>query len=156
MTNQELEEMISDYRLFKREIDRLNDLIYGIACPPSKGSYFVAGYGIESTMPKGSGGMSQSEFDKLDRREQKLIQRIQAYQDKVDFVESAEELITDPLQQIVYSCMMEGLSQRAIGNHAGISREQVRRIKNDVLCHLCQNDQLCQSWHYLKYQKQTV
>ncbi|SES02853.1 hypothetical protein [Salipaludibacillus aurantiacus] len=158
MTKKELEEMISDYRLYKREIERLNDLVYGIGVglPSRFGNAGVAAYGVEATMPRGSSGISKSELDKLDKRERKLLYRIQGFQDKVEFVEAAEEMITDPVQQIVFSCMMEGLSYRAIGKHAGVSREQVRRLKDDVLCHLCQNDHLCQNWQYLKYQKQTV
>ncbi|WP_096435930.1 hypothetical protein [Alteribacter populi] len=157
MDRKEIEEIISDYRLFKREIERLNDLIYGIAGVPSKGrGGLTAQYGEEAAMPKGSGGISQSELDRLDSRERKLLKRMQAYQDKVDFVEAGEEYIEGPLHQIVYSCMMEGLSYRAIGKHAGVSREQVRRLRDEVISQMCQNGHLCRNWQYLKYQKQSV
>ncbi|MGJ9384268.1 sigma-70 family RNA polymerase sigma factor [Salipaludibacillus sp. CF4.18] len=156
MNRKEIEDIISAYRLMKREIDRLDDLIRGIGSGGSSGNNGVAPYGIEATMPRGSKGISQSELDQLDRRERKLLTRMRKYQDKVDFVESAEELLEDPMLQIVYSCMMEGLSYRAIGKHIAISREQVRRLRDDIINQLCQNNNLCQSWQYLNREKQLV
>lgn len=155
MDHKELESLISDYKFFKREIKRLEESLYrlggGFATKTSNG---VAQYGIEATLPKSSGLISKAELDDLDKREQHILKRIMKYQTKVTFIECAEESLTDMTQQTLYSCMMEGMSYRAIGKHLGVSREQVRRLRNDLmchLCHLCQNDQLCHLWHDLKY-----
>lgn len=157
MDHKELENIISDYKFMKREIKRLEELLWGIGGNSSafKGNG-VAQYGIEAAMPKGSGLISRAELDILDRREQKLLMRIDRYRNMIEFVESGEESLKEPVQQTVYSCMMEGMSYRAIGKHIGVSREQVRRLRDDVINHLCQNDHLCQNWQYLKYRKQTV
>lgn len=156
MDRKEIENLISDYQWMKREITRLDELLYGIGSPGGGGNSGVAQYGIEATLPKGSGLISQVELDNLDRREKKLLQRIIHYKNKIELIELGEDLIEDPVQQVIYSCMMSGMSYRAIGKHVGVSREQVRRLRNDVIYHLCQNGHFCQSWRYLKYQKQSV
>ena len=40
--------------------------------------------------------------------------------------------------------MMEGMSYRAIGLHLGISRETVRRMKDEIINQLCQNCRIVQ------------
>ncbi|SFP18277.1 sigma-70 family RNA polymerase sigma factor [Salibacterium halotolerans] len=157
MNHKEIENLISDYSLMKREIIRLEELVHGIggSASPSNDK-LIAQYGLEAVMPKGSKEKSQIELKNLDRREQKLLKRIQVYQELIDFIEDAEELVNDTLQQMVYNCMMEGMSYRAIGKHLGISREKVRQTRDDLINHLCQNCQFCQSWRYLQYHKQYV
>ncbi|MBU9711077.1 sigma-70 family RNA polymerase sigma factor [Evansella tamaricis] len=157
MDPKELENLISDYRWMKREVVRLDELVFRIGgTSGSERSFGVAQYGIEATMPKGSSIRSRAELDDLDNREKKLLKRLERYQSLIKFVEDVEDLIEEPKQQVIYSCMMEGLSYRAMGKHIGVSREQVRRIRDELINHLCQNCHLCQSWHYLKYQKQPV
>lgn len=153
----EIENIIRDYHLMKREVVRLDELIRRIPAPVGKGGNDgVAQYGIEATLPKGSGLISKIELDQLDRRERKLLERLERYQSLIEFVEESEELVEDPVHQVIYSCMMEGMSYRAIGKHIGKSREQIRRLRDELMCHLCQSCHFCQNWRYLKYQKQAV
>lgn len=153
----ELENIISDYKWMKREIKRLEELLFGIGSNYGvfKGNG-VAQYGIEAAMPKGSGLISKAELDHIDRRELNILMRMKKYKNMIEFVELGEESLEDPIEQTVYSCMMEGMSYRAIGMHVGVSREQVRRLRDNTINHLCQKSHLCQSWQYLKYKKQTV
>ncbi|MCT8138631.1 sigma-70 family RNA polymerase sigma factor [Anaerobacillus sp. CMMVII] len=157
MDHKELENVISDYQWLKREVARLEELLWGIGgVSGGSKSIGVAQYGIEAAMPKGSKGISKAELDKLDRREKKILTRIEKYKNMIEFVELGEESLEDPIQQTVYSCMMAGMSYRAIGKHVGVSREKVRQLRDEVINQLCQNCHFCHSWQYLKYKKQTV
>ncbi|WP_249928301.1 hypothetical protein [Niallia circulans] len=49
-------ELIRDYRMMKREIERLQRIIYGKSVPMR--SWGVAQYGVEATLPHGSSGKS--------------------------------------------------------------------------------------------------
>src|SRR3954451_9107043 len=57
-------ELIRDYRMMKREIERLQRIIYGTIQPMR--SWGVALYGIEASMPRGSKGKSQAELRDMD------------------------------------------------------------------------------------------
>ncbi|MEK5056029.1 hypothetical protein MHH96_21815 [Niallia sp. FSL K6-0212] len=71
-------ELIRDYRMMKREIERLQRIIYGKSVPIR--SWVVAQYGVEATLPHGSSGKSKEELRDMDIREQKQIMRLQEYQ----------------------------------------------------------------------------
>lgn len=154
MDKKEIENIISDYHWMKREVARLIDLLYGLGGGGSTGGGgMTSQYGIEATLPKSSGLISKAELDEMDQRERKILDRMQKYKDIIELVEFGEEILDEPVQQVVYSCMMEGMSYRAIGKHVGVSREKVRQLRDDIISHLCQNCHFCQTWRYLKYKK---
>ncbi|MCY9443217.1 sigma-70 family RNA polymerase sigma factor, partial [Bacillus spizizenii] len=41
--------------------------------------------------------------------------------------------------KVIYDWMMDGMSYRAIGLHLGISRETVRKMKDELINQLCQD-----------------
>lgn len=153
MHKEEIENIISDYQWKKREVERLKSTLKrgGVSLNES----FVAPYGIEATMPKGSSIRSMAELEDMDEREKKLYIRMQRYQDQIDFVEMIEDYIEDDKQQAIYNCMLHGLSFRAISKHLGISREKVRQLKDETLNHISQNCHLSQTWQYLLDRKIT-
>ncbi len=148
--------MITDYRWMKREVSRLEELLGGTSRYSSAKSEGVAQYGDEAGMPKGSGLISKAELDNLDYREQKILIRIKKYKNTIEFVEVGEEYIEEPVQQVIYSCMMEGMSYRTISKHIGMSKDKIRQLRDELITQLSQNSHFRQNLHYLKYKKQTV
>ncbi|MCM3448820.1 sigma-70 family RNA polymerase sigma factor [Bacillus safensis] len=116
-------------------------------------SWGVSQYGIEATLPKGSKGKSQAELRDMDMREDRLFKRLWKFEERVYAKEAAASKIEGEKHKVVYDCMMEGMSYRAIGLHLGLSREKVRQMKDNII------DQLCQYSHFvhlLKDEKSVV
>ncbi|MBY8913296.1 hypothetical protein KY305_11150 [Bacillus sp. YC2] len=145
----EIEEWIRDYNFMLREISRLSRILNKVEFAGQK---LVATYGDEAGMPRGSAGISQAELRQMDRREK----RLRKYETIVDFLERSTEEIEDEKKRIVFDCMLEGMKFREIALHLGVSRETVRRIKNDIVCHLCQMCKTCQLLQLLNQIKSAV
>ncbi|WP_369878255.1 sigma factor-like helix-turn-helix DNA-binding protein [Bacillus sp. JNUCC-21] len=145
----EIEEWIRDYNFMLREISRLSRILNKVEFAGQK---LVATYGDEAGMPRGSAGKSQAELRQMDRREK----RLRKYEIIVDFLERSTEEIEDEKSRIVFDCMLEGMRFREIALHLGVSRETVRRIKNDIVCHLCQMCETCQLLQLLNQIKSAV
>lgn len=137
MNPKQVENLIYEYHWRRREVDRLENILYGSSVPMK--SWGVAQYGIEAAMPKGSSGKSQYEFEMMDLREERLFNRLEDFRDKVYAVEMVVGEIKDEQQLIIIDCMMEGMSYRSIAAHLGVSREKVRIDKNRMLSQICQN-----------------
>lgn len=123
-------ELIRDYRMFKKEVERLQKIIYGQSLPMR--SWGVAQYGIEAALPKGSSGKSQSELKDLDVREQKQLKRLHEYQRKVIAIESASDFLGREILKIVYDCKLSGMTRKQIADHLEISPDSVDKLWNDV------------------------
>ena len=123
-------ELIRDYRMMKREIERLQRIIYGKSVPMR--SWGVAQYGVEATLPHGSSGKSQAELRDMDIREQKQIMRLQEYQRKVFAIESAGDFLNKEILKIVYDCMLSGMTRQQIAVHLEISRDSVDKLRADI------------------------
>jgi hypothetical protein len=130
-------ELIRDYRMMKREIDRLQKIIYGQSLPMR--SWGVAQYGIESTLPKGSSGKSIAELRDLDIREQKQIARLEEYQRRVFAIESAGDYLDKEILKIVYDCMLSGMTRQEIAIHLEISRDSVDKLRSDIKAQIGSN-----------------
>lgn len=123
-------ELIRDYRMMKREIDRLQNIIYGRPLPMR--SWGVAQYGIEATMPRGSSGKSDAELRDMDIREQKQIARLREYERRVYAIESASDFLDKEILKVVYDCMLSGLTRRQIAIHLEASVDSVDKLRSDV------------------------
>lgn len=130
-------ELIRDYRMMKREIDRLQRIIYG-KCLPMR-SWGVAQYGVEATLPKGSSGKSQEELRDMDIREQKQIERLKEYQRKVYAIESAGDFLDREILKIVYDCMLGGMTRHHIAIHLEISRDSVDKLRSEIKAQIGSN-----------------
>ncbi|WP_338788799.1 sigma factor-like helix-turn-helix DNA-binding protein [Metabacillus sp. FJAT-53654] len=147
----QVEQLIKDYHWMRKEVNRLERILYGYSTPMK--SWGVAQYGEDAAMPKGSPGKSQMELEKMDIREERLLKRLWKLQGRVFALEAAADYLNDEIEKIVYDCMLDGMSYRAIGYHLDISREKVRQIKIDFLNQLCQN---CHLLQLLKLEKIAV
>ena len=123
-------ELIRDYRMFKKEVERLQRLIYGQPLPMR--SWGVAQYGMEAALPKGSSGKSQSELKDMDIREQKQLKRLQEYERKVFAIESAGDFLDREILKIVYDCKLSGMTRKQIANHLEISPDSVDKFWSDI------------------------
>ena len=132
-----INELIRDYRMMKREIERLQKLIYGFSMPMR--SWGVSQYGVEATLPKGSSGKSQAELRDLDIREQKQIERLREYERKVIAIESAGDFLDREILKIVYDCLLEGMTRRQIAAHLELSIDSVDKLKQEVRAQLGSN-----------------
>ncbi|MDP4163084.1 MAG: sigma-70 family RNA polymerase sigma factor [Bacillota bacterium] len=133
----DITELIRDYRMMKREIERLQKILFGQSIPMR--SWGVAQYGIEATLPKGSSGKSQAELKNMDIREQKNIKRLEEYQRKVVAIESAGDLLEREIHKIVYDCMLSGMTRHEIAIHLEISRDSVDKLRAEVKAQLHTN-----------------
>jgi DNA-directed RNA polymerase specialized sigma subunit len=126
----DISELIRDYRMMKREIERLQKILYGMSFPMC--SWGVAKYGDEAGMPKGSKGKSQIELKNMDIREQKNIERLEEYQRRVIAIESAGELLNKEILKVVYDCMLDGMTRYEIAIHLEISRNYVDNLRAEI------------------------
>lgn len=137
MNQIDIGELIRDYRMMKKEIQRLQKVIYGRSIPMS--SWGVAQYGIEAAMPKGSSGKSQSELKEMDIREQKQIERLEEYQRKVYAIETAGDFLNKEILKIVYDCTLSGMTRKQIAIHLEISIDSVDKLRSDIKTQLGSN-----------------
>ena len=152
----EIENVISDYHWMSREVDRLYTILWGSAGPKPFSERLIAQYGIEATLPKGSSIKSQAELEAMDRRERKLIEKLQRYEAMTTAVEKDRDLLEEELHRTIYDCMMDGMSYRAIGKHLGISRGKFYREKETILNTLSQKDQKSHIVQFLRNEKIAV
>lgn len=137
MMHVNIAELIRDYRMMKREIERLQKIIYGQSVPMR--AWGVAQYGIESTLPRGSAGKSYSELRDMDIREQKQIARLEEYQRRVVAIESAGDFLDREILKIVYDCMLSGMTRQEIAMHLEISRDSVDKLRSDIKAQIGSN-----------------
>lgn len=144
-----IERLIRDYQWMRREVDRLQNALYGYATPMR--SWGVAQYGIEAAMPKGSSGKSQAELKNMDLREERLYKRLMKFEGRVYAIEWAGELLEDEKERVVYDCMLDGMSYRSIAELLGMTRNQVKKTKDAILSQLSQKSQFVQLLNLEKF-----
>ncbi|MGG4039910.1 sigma-70 family RNA polymerase sigma factor [Heyndrickxia ginsengihumi] len=142
MIEEKISRLIKDYCWMKKEVRRLQKILYGCSTPMK--SWGVSQYGIDMIMPKGSSGKSQAELKDMDIREERLYKRLRKYEQIVFALEIAGEFLNSEIESVVYDCLLEGMSYRAIAYHLGMSRSQVKKAKDDILSQLCQKSQFVQ------------
>jgi hypothetical protein len=130
MSSINITELIRDYRMMKREIERLQKIIFGKSFPMR--SWGVAQYGIEATLPKGSSGKSLAELKDMDIREQKQLTRLEEYQRRVIAIESAGDFLDREILKIVYDCMLSGMTRRQIAAHLEVSPDSIDKFRADI------------------------
>ncbi|WDC90553.1 sigma factor-like helix-turn-helix DNA-binding protein [Priestia megaterium] len=134
MIEWQVEEWIRDYNFMLKEIARLNRIINK---PEPRKQKLTATYGIEATMPKGSGLISQAELNRLDRKEKRLFK----YLAIVEYLDKMVDELDDDKQKVVYECMLEGISYTQIAKHLGCSRDTLRKVKEDIIVKFVKNIQ---------------
>lgn len=135
-----ISQLIKDYNWMKKEIARLQRIIYGSTSPMK--SWGVAQYGDEAAMPRGSSGKSYAELRDMDIREEKQIRRLHAYQSYVYALEKAIDVIKDERQKIIYDCLLDEMTHRQISMHLSMSKDYVRKQKNEIVRQISQSSQI--------------
>lgn len=133
-------QMIKDYRWMKKEIIRLQSIIYGYTVPIA--SWGVAQYGIEAVMPKGSKGKSLSEIKRAESLEDKRKKRLQRYETEVFLLETLSDTLENETQKVIFDCLLEGMTYREIGLHLGMSKDNVQKQKREIVQQLRENEQM--------------
>lgn len=136
----DISQLIKDYNWMKKEIARLQRIIYGSTIPMIK--WGVAQYGIEAVMPKGSPGKSVAELNAMDLREKRQIERLETYQRYVYALESAVDIFKDERQKIIYDCLLDEMTYRQIAVHLNVSKDFVQRQKMDIVRQMRQSRQI--------------
>ncbi|MCT6924076.1 sigma-70 family RNA polymerase sigma factor [Metasolibacillus sp.] len=132
--------MIDNYRLWKKEIARLERAIYGGSRNMS--SWGVAQYGIEATMPRGSSIRSAAEMERMDIRERSQLKRLERLESYVYALEVAYDLLKDERLKTIYDCLLDGMTYRQIAEHLATSKDYVCQSKKEILRQIGQNGQI--------------
>ncbi|MEK3886546.1 sigma-70 family RNA polymerase sigma factor [Bacillus sp. FSL K6-3431] len=135
-----ISQLIKDYNWMKKEIARLQRIIYGSTSPMK--SWGVAQYGDEAAMPRGSSGKSYAELRDMDIREEKQIRRLEDYQRNVYALETAIDVLEDERQKIIYDCLLDEMTYRQIALHLSMSKDFVQKQKNDIVRQIRQSRQI--------------
>ena len=122
-----LDQMIKDYHWMIKTIKEAETNIAHI------NGIQIASYGIESTLPKASGGTSDPVFYEVHRRTQFCSLRIQQYCRKVSEVQKRIPLVVGDREIEVLHRLLNGDSMRSIGKHMNLSCTTIFRIRNNIL-----------------------
>ncbi|MCR8853669.1 hypothetical protein [Lysinibacillus fusiformis] len=95
----------------------------------------TAQYGIEATLPKAAGGVGDPIMQEAIRRS-KNIKRVVEYEKKLLEVQNLIERVAGDREVQVLNWMLDGKSQRWIGQHMALSATSIRRIKNSIVCQM--------------------
>lgn len=124
-TFHDIENALRDYHWMIKEIQRLKEELN------TTNSKMSATYGIEATLPKGSGTSDPvgKEVIQRDRRHRTL----KRFESKVQFVDKYSLCIEDDREMAVLNCMLDGMSFVGISQHMGYSERKVYKIKDDIV-----------------------
>lgn len=132
--------LVNNYRFWKKEIERLERILYGYST--TMGSWGVAQYGIDAAMPKGSSIRSARELEKMDIREKNQILRLERLQRYVYALEEALDIVDDEHLNTIYDCLLDGMTHRQIAAHLSVSKDYVRYKKQEVFSQISQNSHI--------------
>lgn len=144
----QIDELVRSYSWMKKEVERLQTIIYGGAI--SMKSWGVAQYGVDATLPKGSSGKSQSELKEMDVKEERQYKRLKQYETQVYAIEMAGDLLKAEKDKVIFDCLLDGMSYRAIGQQLGINKDQVKTTRRGIIIQLSQNRQFSSLLHSKK------
>lgn len=92
----------------------------------------TAQYGIEASLPKGTGTTSDPVLQEVIRRD-KYWERVRKYEAVVKSIQSRVHLITDVREQEVLHWLLEGESYSWIARHMGLSERHIRRLRDSII-----------------------
>ncbi|WP_397537858.1 hypothetical protein [Rummeliibacillus pycnus] len=154
-TTNKVNEMIKDYMMMKKEIARLEQIIFGYSVPMI--NWGVAQYGMDAAMPKCSSGKSKAELKQMDLRERRQHSRLLILRSKVMILESYTDSFSDLPTNIIYDRLLDGWTYRAIAEELSVSVTYVKDRKHHIMdvivsAQKAQNAQNAQKDHFLHAQ----
>lgn len=132
--------MIGEYRFWKKEMDRLDSILWGSYY--SGRSSLVAQYGIDAVMPKGSSIRSAREMDQMDARERIQYKRYWKLHSYVRALEQVYDILEDERLITIYDFLLDGMTYRQIAEHLNTSKDFVRIKRNQIISQISQNSQI--------------
>lgn len=124
ITPDALDSMITDYHWMVNAIKEMrSEMVIGAK---------TAQYGIEATLPKAAGGVGDPIMQEAIRRS-KNIKRVAEYEKKLLEVQNLIERVAGDREVQVLNWMLDGKSQRWIGQHMALSATSIKRIKDNIV-----------------------
>jgi DNA-binding NarL/FixJ family response regulator len=96
----------------------------------------TAQYGVEASLPRGQGLVSQALENEVMRRNDRL-RRLFDYLKKVNFIKDNRKKLTDIRETEILDYLLDGKSVSAISRIIGMSRQQIDKIRSDIVDKLC-------------------
>lgn len=147
-----INQMIKDYRWMSKEVNRLQNLLWGRSLPIS--NWGVAQYGIEAAMPKGSKGKSIEEIKRAESLEEKRTNRLKRYEAEIYLLETLSDSLKTEVQKVIYDCLLEGMTYREIALHINVSKDGVQKEKREIIRQLKNDEQMETFLLYGEFDKQ--
>ena len=124
ITPDALDSMITDYHWMVNAIKEMRaEMVVGAK---------TAQYGIEATLPKAAGGVGDPIMQEAIRRSNN-IKRVAEYEKKLLEVQKLLDNVTGDKEVQVLNWMLDGKSQRWIGQHMALSATSIKRIKDSIV-----------------------
>lgn len=124
ITPDALDSMITDYHWMVNAIKEMRtEMVIGAK---------TAQYGIEATLPKAAGGVGDPIMQEAIRRS-KNIKRVAEYEKKLLEVQKLLDNVSGDREVQVLNWMLDGKSQRWIGQHMALSATSIKRIKDNIV-----------------------
>ncbi|HGQ2848717.1 TPA: LuxR C-terminal-related transcriptional regulator [Streptococcus pneumoniae] len=124
ITPDALDSMITDYHWMVNAIKEMrSEMVIGAK---------TAQYGIEATLPKAAGGVGDPIMQEAIRRSRN-IKRVTEYEKKLLEVQNLIERVAGDREVQVLNWMLDGKSQRWIGQHMALSATSIKRIKDNIV-----------------------
>lgn len=134
MNKQEIEQALRDYHWMLNSIKIMRESL------KDAGDNVTSQYGIEASLPKGKGKVSDPIYSEVVRRS-KYWRSVHGYEKKVSLIQKRIHLIQDDKEKEVLHWILEGKSYRWISRHMKLSETHVRRIKDSIVTQMSQTSQ---------------
>ncbi|MGE7689982.1 hypothetical protein ACQKMI_12340 [Lysinibacillus sp. NPDC097214] len=139
VTKENLLQWIVDYRWMIESIEEARQPVANV----DNNSYIgakTAMYGIEATLPKASGGTSDSVFSEVQRHVYSLNYRIKEYEQKIEEVQKRILFVEGDREVEVLHRLLDGDSMRAIGKHMQLSSTTIIRTRDCIVKQMLKGD----------------
>ncbi|GIP63074.1 hypothetical protein J32TS6_16290 [Virgibacillus pantothenticus] len=138
MNKEQIERAIKDYNWMIREIKRQRQML-----EKDIGTKVVSASGVEATLPKSKGVISDPVVKEVIRRDRKS-NWLSKLEKKVLFIQERLPAIDEPREVVVLECMLDGMTISAISKHMGLSRKNIYTIKETIVQKMLQFTQSSQ------------
>lgn len=126
MNKKEIESMIKDYHWMINTVQMMHDSL-GAA-----GERLAAQYGVEASLPKAKGTISDPIYREYLRRE-KRWKKLNEYKMKIEAIQECTLLIEAERELEVLHWLLEGKNYSWIARHMGLSERHIRRLKDAIV-----------------------
>lgn len=124
-TTKEIEGILKDYQWMLNTVKTMREEL------EETDGAAIAQYGIESVIPKGKGDTGDVVFSEVLRRN-KQWERIEAYEERIRFVQDNLHRVTDLRESEVLYWLLEGKSNAWIANHMMLSHTHIKRMIRSI------------------------